>query len=182
MKEKEIVELIRRVQRSGDRDAADRLVRFFYRDIFSFVYRQTAHQELSQDLTQEIFISVLRSLSNYDPGKASFRTWLYRIAANKLTDFFRSAYHRRAQLQVDIDSVTFLVGDSMDEIIQEKELKRQAVEALNSLPFSQQQILRLKFFGNATFDEIASALSLPLGTVKTNYYSALKKLRGKVGL
>lgn len=182
MKETETKELIRRIQRNGDRDAADRLIRFYYRDIFSFVYRQTAHQELAQDLTQEIFISVLRSLPGYAPGKASFRTWLYRIASNKLVDYFRSAYHRHAQLQVDLDSVTLFAEDSMDEFLQENELRRQAVEALGTLPFSQQQILRLKFFGNATFEEIASALSMPLGTVKTNYYSALKKLRGKVEL
>lgn len=180
MKAEEIKKLVRRVQRHEDREAADILIRHFYREIYAFVYRQTGNEELAMDLTQEVFISVLLSIPGYDPNKGGFRTWLYRIASNKVVDFFRSAYHRQMKLGVDIDTVVLFAEESMEEVFQETALKRQAVEALEELPAALQQILRLKIFSGATFEETAAALSLPVSTVKTKYYSALRMLRGKV--
>ena len=68
------------------RQAAERLVERYYNEIYVFVYRQTGHKEDAMDLTQSIFLAILRALSTYDPKKAAFRTWLYRIAANKVID------------------------------------------------------------------------------------------------
>ena len=77
---------IRDIQRSGSHQAAERLVERYYDEIYVFTYRQTGHKEDAMDLTQSIFLAVLRALPSYDPKKASFRTWLYRIAANKVID------------------------------------------------------------------------------------------------
>ena len=73
---------IREIQRRGSREAADRLIRVYYDEI----YRQTGNKEDAMDLTQSIFIAVLRAIPSYQPEKASFRTWIYRIAANKVID------------------------------------------------------------------------------------------------
>lgn len=74
---------IRDIQRRGSRRAADNLVRAYYDEIYRFAVRQVGNKEDAMDLTQTIFLAVLRSLSAFDGRKASFRTWLYRIAAHK---------------------------------------------------------------------------------------------------
>lgn len=77
---------VRAIQKKGDRQAADRLIRAYYDEIYRFVFRQTGQKEDAMDLTQEIFLAVLGALPAFDPRRASFRTWLYRIAANKVID------------------------------------------------------------------------------------------------
>lgn len=172
--------LIKRVQRNSDRAAADELVRFYYREIYAFTYKQTGNMDLAMDLTQEIFIAVLKSIVYYDAGKAGFRTWLYRIASNKIVDYFRSAQYKRQSSMVDLESIVLPSDESVEESYMDAELKRQAVDAMAELPFDSQQILRLKVYAEYTFGEIAKVLSIPESTVKTKYYSALKQLRRKV--
>ena len=82
---------IRAIQRHGSREAAEHLIGVYYDEIYRFVYRQTGSREDALDLTQSIFIAALRSLPGYRAVKASFRTWLYRIAANKVIDARRRA-------------------------------------------------------------------------------------------
>lgn len=82
---------IREIQRRGSRQAADRLIRAYYDEIYRFAYRQTGHKEDAMDLTQTIFLAVLRALPGFDSRKASFRTWLYRIAVHKAVDGRRKA-------------------------------------------------------------------------------------------
>lgn len=77
---------IRAIQRRNSQDAAEQLIQSYYDEIYRFVCRQTGSKEDDMDLTQSIFIAVLRALPGYRVERASFRTWLYRIAANKIID------------------------------------------------------------------------------------------------
>ena len=76
---------IRDIQRRGSRQAADKLVRAYYDEIYRFAHRQLGHKEDALNLTQNVFLAVLRALPTFDGRKASFRTWLYRIAAHMLS-------------------------------------------------------------------------------------------------
>lgn len=82
---------IRAIQRRNSREAAEQLIQTYYDEIYRFVYRQTGSKEDAMDLTQSVFIAVLRALPGYRAERASFRTWLYRIAANKVIDTRRKA-------------------------------------------------------------------------------------------
>ena len=82
---------IKAIQRRNSRDAAEQLIRSYYDEIYRFVCRQTGSKEDAMDLTQSIFIAVLRALPGYRAERASFRTWLYRIAANKVIDARRKS-------------------------------------------------------------------------------------------
>ena len=84
---------IRAIQRRNSREAAEHLIQSYYDEIYRFVCRQTGSKEDAMDLTQSIFIAMLRALPGYRTERASFRTWLYRIAANKVID----ARRRRAR-------------------------------------------------------------------------------------
>lgn len=169
--------LIRRIVKKQDRRAANELVGFYYREIYAFLFRQTLRKELAMDLTQEIFIAALQSLPAFDKSKGSFRTWLYRIASHKLTDYYRSRAHQSELLCVP-NEPDESEGEVFDfEVFERREIAGHALTALANLEEVTQQIVRLKIFAEYTFAEIAHQLELPDGTVKKKYYAALQTMR-----
>lgn len=172
--------LIRKIQRESDRESANKLIQNYYREIYAFVYKQVGEKELAMDLTQEIFVSVLRSISGYDEHKASFRTWLYRIVSNKVVDYFRSSVHKFSQMSINIDSVIIPQETTLENDYIDSQLVAEILKELASLPFITQQIVRLKVYSDQCFRDIAAELLLPESTVKSKYYSAIKSIREKV--
>lgn len=175
-------QLIRKVKKRGDRKAADELIGRYYREIYAFVFRQVRDPETAMDLNQEIFIAVLRGLPSYDAGKAVFRTWLYTIAANKVTDYFRSKYHRQRILETDISEMEDIADSGLTEEkvidrICETEFVMDAMAVLVEYGDEWVRIFQMKLFGERTFREIADMLALSENTVKTRYYTMLKCLR-----
>jgi RNA polymerase sigma factor (sigma-70 family) len=168
--------LIRKIQRTGNKAAADELVRKYYGEIYTYVYKQTSTKHTAMDLTQTIFISMLQSVSNYDGKKAGFRTWLYRIATNKTIDYFRSRTRERKHV-LDIEDIDVPDEAEFTRQIEINDLLSRLHDYVNSLEVSLQQIFRLKFFGDYTFTQIGTLLSLPEPTVKSKYYRLLKTLR-----
>lgn len=78
--------LIRKIKLFGSSKDANTLVKLYYDEIYGFVAKQMNDKDAAYDLTQEIFISMLHSIGSYQEKRASFRTWLYRIAINKIID------------------------------------------------------------------------------------------------
>lgn len=169
--------LIRRIQRHGDRQAAEEPISIHYREIYAFVFRQTGDLETAMDVTQEVFLAVLQSIHRYDPKRAGFRTWMYRIASHKLTDVFRSAEYRFRQNAVPLDSLSLPEDAALEEQWLEAEQFGAIQQLITGLPEETQSILRLRFYGEKNFREIAEILKLPEGTVKTKYYTAIRFLR-----
>lgn len=169
--------LIKRIQRQGDRCAAEELISAHYREIYAFAFRQTGDMDAAMDLTQEVFLAVLQSIHRYDPKKAGFRTWLYRIASNKLADLFRSPAYRFRQKTIPLEELILPANGSPEEQWLDAEELRQLQRHITELPDELQSILRLRFYGEKNFREIAEILSLPEGTVKTRYYAAIRTLR-----
>ncbi|EIJ78065.1 ECF subfamily RNA polymerase sigma factor [Bacillus methanolicus PB1] len=115
-KEKKWIKLI---QKKADEKAANELVSFYYQPIYAFVYKQTLNKELSMDLTQDIFISMLQSIQNFDTKKSSFKTWLYMyvlgIALLFLVAFISSLapnYMTNIGVQIPLAFVLFGIGKS----------------------------------------------------------------------
>lgn len=173
--------LIRRLQRSGSRLDADTLTRRYYDEIYVYVWRQTSDRELALDLTQEVFMAALRALPLYDPKRAGFRTWLYRIATNKLVDAFRSRAARPdyvSELSEPPD-----VSESRDffQEMASRAMLDQVRARVDEMDMDSQRIFRLKCFGEHTFAQIADMMSMPEATVKTRYYRLIKTLREEFG-
>lgn len=168
--------LIRKIQRTGNRAAADALIRQYYDEIYRYVYKQTSNKHTAMDLTQNIFVSMLQSIPNYDGKQAGFRTWLYRIATNKTIDYFRSRTTERKHV-LDIEDIDVPDEAEFTRQIEIRELLSRLQDYVNSLEVNVQQIFRLKFFGEYTFTQIATILSLSESTIKTKYYRLLKTLR-----
>jgi len=199
-------QLIRKIKRKQDRDAADELVGRYYRDIYAFAYRQTGERELAMDLTQEIFIAILQGLDSFNEKKAQFRTWAYRVAANRITDYYRSRAHRHRLMELPLDCIA-QNGESgrvpvaaegadgsgrlsdgeadafRDEVLDKilnKELVCRTMEFIAGYDAQWVAIFQYRCFEEMTFAEIAKALALSENTVKTRYYSMVRSLRKAV--
>jgi len=175
---KEDLQLIRKIKK-GDRAAADTLVRKYYDEIHGFIRKQTSSAETALDLTQEIFISLLKTISRYDPQKgAAFRTWLYKIATNKAIDYFRSRAARIVET-IDLDDVEPVDETDFTKEIENEDFANRVRDYVNRFPPDTQKIFRLHIFGSYTFAEIAETMQIPEGSIKSKYYRLINKLRGE---
>lgn len=169
--------LIKRVKDKGDKKAAGELVQLYYKDIFYYVFKQTRNEELSKDLTQEIFISVLKSIDRFDDKKASFRTWLYKIASNKIIDNYRSAYYKYVTVVDEMEEYIGCYDQGFEKGLELKEDVSEILEIVNTFNTNLQQIFRMRIFGELTFNEIAVLLDMSEASVKTRYYSIIRKVK-----
>lgn len=168
---------IKKIKRNGHEIAANHLVSKYYQEMYTFVFKQTLDKELSLDLTQELFISVLKSIQHYDPKKAAFRTWLYKLASNRIVDYYRSRSYQCTKLVQPLEDYEFEDTYDMTISLVYKEDYEKIKTVVNALDAPTQQIVRLKLFGEYTFQEIAAIETIPESTVKTRYYAALRKIR-----
>ncbi|NLO86130.1 MAG: sigma-70 family RNA polymerase sigma factor [Clostridiales bacterium] len=163
---------IKAVLRRGSKDAADQLVRSYYDAVYTFVYHQMSSPENAMDLTQVIFIAALRSLPTYDAKKAGFRTWLYRIATNKVID----ARRKVRPITVAIDEEEIAEGDFSDGVLN-RELLGRIEEYVSLFDPHIQSIFRLRIYADYSFPEIAETLSQPEAKIKAQYYRLMKRVR-----
>lgn len=164
---------IRDIQRRNSRQAAERLVDTYYDEIYRFACRQTGNKEDAMDLTQNIFLAVLRALPSYDRRKAGFRTWLYRIAVNKSVD----ARRRMGPETIPIEELELPAEEDFVPAIQDRILLEQIEAFVSRLEPEVQAVFRLRLWGERTFPEIASILNRPESAVKSQYYRLLGRLR-----
>jgi RNA polymerase sigma-70 factor (ECF subfamily) len=178
-------QLIRKVKKHGDRQAANELVSCYYDEIYAFAYRQTTDVELAMDLTQEIFIAMLKGISSFDEKKAKFRTWLYRIASNKITDYYRSKYHKQQICdiygeEVEEQTTGYDVEEDILQKVYEEQLMIDVMSIIVEYGNEWVRIFQMKLFLDKTFEEISIELKLSENTIKTRYYTMLKKLRKEI--
>lgn len=159
---------------------ADALVRAYYDEIYIFVYKQTFDKELAMDLTQEIFISVLQAYSTYDAKKASVRTWIYRIASNKIIDYRRSR-SAKEQSFLSVEDFTEPIDEGFEYKVEDRELLQRVESFISTYDFTTQQIFRLRIFADLPFSQIAFLTHEQEARVKTVYYRLLKQIRKEFG-
>jgi len=174
--EKELVERARR-----DPEAFGKLYDQYYSQIFGYVLRRVANIEIAQDITSEVFFKALKNLGQFKWHNISLSSWLYRIAANKIVDYFRKGKHK----VVSLEEISDLISDSnpSTEVLQaEKELERHEHflilhESIAKLPFKYQEVITLRYFENRQIREIAQILGKREGTIKSWLHRGLEKLR-----
>jgi RNA polymerase sigma-70 factor (ECF subfamily) len=161
-------ELLRRC-RNGDESAWRGLVQKHTRRVFSIAYRFSGRVDEAEDLTQEVFVKVYQSLARYEPAAGAFTTWLGTVARNHAIDQYRRKREERSRVTEDSETLQALpdraeMHDSALEREQRAQLVRRAVRAL---PPPLREALVLCDLQGMPYEEIAEALALPLGTVKS---------------
>jgi len=163
---------------AGDAEAWEALVRQHSRRIYNICYRFTGSAENADDLAQEVFIKMYRTLSSFDASKGAFTTWITTMTRNLLVDHFRKTKQDRATDSLDAglgeeeDSAT--LGDrlhdsgmSADDRIQRRETQEMVQKAIQKLSPELREAVILRDLQDMDYKEIAQALKVPEGTVKS---------------
>jgi RNA polymerase sigma-70 factor, ECF subfamily len=162
-------------------DAFGEIVRRWERKIFALCFGMLGREDDARDAAQEAFIAAYRNLPNFR-GEAKVSSWLHRIAVNQCLTIKRRT-RSRAEEYIDEDdgpehrafvAPAHLVPENTAERAERTKLIRQAVGAL---PADLRQVVVMKEFEEMTFQEISETLELPLSTVKSRLYTALRQLR-----
>jgi RNA polymerase sigma-70 factor (ECF subfamily) len=164
-------ELVRACQR-GDREAFDRLVERYQRDVYRLCYRYVNGHEDANDLAQDAFLKAWRAVGRFR-GDSAFSTWLYRIAVN-------ACLNRRALRRPLTQELSEGLADprrGADGDVESEDEARRVREAVTRLPDKQRATLILKVYQELTHEEVAQILGATVGTVKSNLFHALANLR-----
>ena len=167
--------LIARIAQHRDRQAFGQLFDHFAPRLKSFMIRKNASSELAEDLVQEAMIAVWTKAGLYEPSKGSVTTWVFTIARNLRIDRIRRDVHMPTTELGDYDEPS--EAPEGEELLGRKQEDGLVARALRSIPEEQRQILILSFVEDMPQSEIASKLSIPLGTVKSRMRLAYGHLR-----
>lgn len=160
---------------AGARDDLAALVTRHHSPLLGFLYRLTGgDRPLAEDLVQEVFLRVLRSIGQYHPARP-FKPWLYAVAVNAARDHYKRAETRRTEaLPPDYDAP----GEpSPLAAVTAAETWAQVAAAVRALPEPQREVLLLRYSEDLSLAEIAEVLAIPVGTVKSRLSVALGRLR-----
>src|SRR5215813_11290035 len=163
---------------TGDADAFGEIVHRWERRIFALAYGMLGREEEARDATQETFIAAFRNLRGFR-GEAKVSSWLHRIAVNQCISRQRRAKVRsESALEEDDAASSFAApfSHSPAHVAEGRQETLAVRRAINSLPIELRQVVVMKEFEELTFREIADALDLPLSTVKSRLYTALKQM------
>jgi len=154
---------------SGDELAWQTIVRMHRRKVFNIAYKFVGSVDQAEDLMQDVFIKVFRSLSTFD-RRANFQTWLYSVTRNLCIDHYRALRKEREALNRDLN-VDVLAPASADrnplQILESQDQAALLKRALDRLPETMRTAVVLRDLQELSYEEIAKHLDLPDGTVKS---------------
>lgn len=165
-------------------EAFGEIVKRWERKIFALCFGMLSREDEAGDAAQETFISAYRNLANFR-GEAKVSSWLHRIAVNQCLTKQRRTKTRSETFLDDEENAEermFIAPPHQSPARQAEQSERlsHVRQAVNSLPAELRQVIVMKEFEEMTFQEISETLQLPLSTVKSRVYTALKQLRMKL--
>ena len=166
---------------SGNKTSMEHLIDHFYNDIFRMVYYRLPTRMDTEDVTQEVFLQMTRSLPNLKDSSL-FKPWLFRIALNRVRDFHRkksflSFFGSTAEKDVDASVNADNYSDPSRNIM-DKEFRVQLRKFSENLSRWEREVFTLRFLDQLDIKEIVQIVQKNENTVKTHLYRALKKFRG----
>jgi RNA polymerase sigma-70 factor (ECF subfamily) len=173
----------------GDQHAWDLIVRQYWRKVFNVAYKFVGKHDEAEDLAQDIFLKIFRSLDSFD-RRANFQTWLISVSRNLCIDHYRSVRKERETIDRGVDAAELSPQSADAGPIAALEQRDRVVllrQALAALPETLRTAVLLRDIQELSYQEIADQLRLPEGTVKsrinrgrTELARQIRKLRGDV--
>lgn len=171
--EKELIDEIL----DGSQAAMEVLVNRYYKGIFSYIYRSTGQYHTSYDLTQEVFIKMLKSIERFDKKAGNFKNWIFKIAVNTVKDYFKGSSYRNYRDMAEIDENRMGEGENVVELLSHMSQRNQIKKALIELPGYQRDAIILKFYHDMKIKDIAVVMDTNESTVKSRLKQGIDKLK-----
>ena len=176
--------------KAGEAKAFDDFVVRYSSNVYALLIRLTQDEEEAKDLTQETFLRALKAIKNFR-GDADLKTWLYRIAVNESRNRFRWWKRRNKSLTLSLDAenaanekpLSERISDNSEDPEMEtlrRERERALHQALRELPTNFREVIVLRDIEGLTYEEVAIALKMNVGTVKSRIARGREELRKKL--
>jgi RNA polymerase sigma-70 factor (ECF subfamily) len=166
--------LVRRAQQQ-DTEAFTRLYEAYFDKIYRYIALRIRNETEAEDMTQQVFMKMLQSISSFKITGAPFSSWLYRIAHNQMVDFLRQ---QNKKATVDIEGLPLLdTGDDPQHIMEKQGDIEQLKLATQKLTAAQQEVISLRFACELSIAECASIMGKSEGAIKALQHSAVLALR-----
>lgn len=158
----------------GDKLALGLLYEHYVDAVYRFMSYRTESSNVAEDLTAEVFASVITSIKDYEDRGLPFEAWLFRIARARLADYWRKAERRRdIQVEITPEMKEFYLGESQEDPFQHEDL----IEALHYLTPAEYEVVTLRFAVGLDTQETALIVERTSNAVKSMLYRAMEKLR-----
>ena len=167
---------------TGDQDAWEAIVRQNWRKVFNVAYKFVGRHEEAEDLTQDIFLKIFRSLNTFD-RRANFQTWLVSVSRNLCIDYYRSVRKERETIdrQVTAEDASPVSADRGPlAALEQHDVATLLRRALQLLPESLRVAVMMRDLQELSYQEIAGRLALAEGTVKSRINRGRKELARQI--
>jgi len=173
----EEVEELATAAAGGDEAAMGELFEMYVDPIYRFVHIKTRNHVETEDLCQDVWMRVVRSIDKYEPRGAGFPGWLFTIAGNAVKDYYRRSSNRPETPTADMLNLNSpSIEVSPEEAALRSEVSHELAKAMGRLPSKQRQCVTLRFFEGLSLAETASIMGTTIGNVKVTQHRALKVL------
>ncbi len=162
---------------AGDRAALQTVYRLTSAKLFGVCLRILSDRAESEDVLQEVYLTVWNKAGVFDPGRASPMSWLIAIARNKAIDRLRAGRIGRRMDPIDAATEVPDAAPSAETVLQSGEENRRLHACLAGLERREQAALRGAFFDGNTYEDLAQRMGVPLGTMKSWIRRAMQKLK-----
>lgn len=161
---------------NGSRAALDMLVRRHYSVVYSYVVRRIGDPHLAYDITQEVFMRMLKGIGSYRIGEGKFANWLISIAVNTCRNYYKSSLHKHMGNEIMLDD-TIHSTTNVVYMVEKREEQKEIASALLELPDFQREVIILKIYHEFKFVEIARLTGSSESTVKSRFRQGIGKLK-----
>ena len=169
--------LIHRCQR-GDRLALEALVRRYQNYVYRLCTLVMRHEQDAEDMTQETFIRACRALPRYEIREGvSFEAWLYRIAVNCCRSRMRRKWYQSLPWPEPAPEMVAEPEEQPERRMEQKEWRHEILEAVQTLDDKHRLVVVLRYYAGLSNEEIADALDVPSGTVRSRLHTARQRLK-----
>lgn len=163
----------------GESSAFGTLYDLYQPRIYRFVLIKVGHREEAEDLTHQVFLSAWQNMKSYRSKGFPFSSWLYRIARNKVVDFYRT---KRESSSIDQIDPEFFIEPAVQHLNIDLGIERDRVMmAIQKLESNYQDVVVLRFVEDMSVEEVAKTLKRSSGSVKVTQHRAIKKLKEILG-
>ena len=165
----------------GNESAMEILVKRHYELVHSYIYRATNDHNIAYDITQEVFIKMMKNIDKYNLGNGKFRNWILKIAVNATKDYFKSNTYKQRSEICDIENNQIGDKSNVIDIISKKEESIKIKEAIKKLPNRQREAILLKYYNDLKIKEISNITGDNENTIKSRLFNGIKNLKKLLG-
>jgi len=167
-------ELIMEAVKNGDLQQASVLFDRYHKRLFNFLARMTMDRELAEDLTQNVFLRMIKYRSSYRDG-ARFQSWIYQVARNVFSDHYQSVKNRKSDF-IDVEKMGEQLKDNEDSQLMDEQ-ERLLHRSMAMLSEEQRELLVLTRFQHMKYEDVAAIMDTTVANIKVKVHRAIAKLR-----